>query len=134
MLAKKQFNARQSEVHANPLCPLMLRRDATINAMFYNINTSSIEDFTGRGRQDLQAKTLRTPLDPYQTFEDDPLRVLRLIRFASRLGYTIDQQALDAMRENEIKDALKRKISRERIGVEMEKALRGPGPQIVSCS
>lgn len=100
--------------------------------MFYNLNTSSVEDFTGKGGQDLSAKILRTPLDPYQTFEDDPLRVLRLIRFASRLGYSIDPKALDAMRENDIKDALKRKISRERIGVEMEKALRGPSPHTVS--
>lgn len=105
-----------------------LRRDATVNAMFYNLNTSLIEDFTGRGRSDLQRGILRTPLDAYQTFTDDPLRVLRLVRFASRLRYTIDPAALEAMREEPIKEALRRKISRERIGVEMEKALRGPDP------
>ncbi|KAK5688466.1 CCA tRNA nucleotidyltransferase, mitochondrial [Elasticomyces elasticus] len=105
-----------------------LRRDATVNAMFYNINTEEIEDFTGRGHDDMQAKMIRTPLEPYQTFKDDPLRVLRLIRFASRLDYEIDQKALVAMRNADIQDALRRKISRERIGVETEKSLRGPDP------
>ena len=105
-----------------------LRRDATVNAMFYNLNTSKIEDFTGLGRSDLQKKIIRTPLDPYQTFKDDPLRVLRLIRFASRLGYTIDSDALVAMKDAEIKDALRRKISRERVGIEVEKMFKGADP------
>ncbi|KAK1062653.1 CCA tRNA nucleotidyltransferase, mitochondrial [Friedmanniomyces endolithicus] len=105
-----------------------MRRDATVNAMFYNINTGEIEDFTGRGHDDMRGKIIRTPLEPYQTFKDDPLRVLRLIRFSSRLNYRIDQKALKAMRNADIQDALRRKISRERIGVEMEKALRGPDP------
>ena len=105
-----------------------LRRDATVNAMFYNLNTSQIEDFTGLGRSDLQKKIMRTPLDPYQTFRDDPLRVLRLIRFASRLGYSIDSDALVAMKNVEIKDALRRKISRERVGTEVEKMLKGADP------
>ncbi|KAI7502971.1 poly A polymerase C-terminal region-like protein [Hortaea werneckii] len=105
-----------------------MRRDATVNAMFYNVNTQTIEDFTSRGFDDMAAKIIRTPLEPYQTFKDDPLRVLRLIRFASRLGYSIDKEALVAMRDQDIKDALRRKISRERVGVEMEKALRGPDP------
>jgi len=105
-----------------------LRRDATVNAMFYNLTTSSIEDFTGLGLRDLQAKILRTPLEPFRTFEDDPLRVMRLIRFASRLGWEIDPAANDAMRDERIQAALRKKITRERIGTEMEKALRGPDP------
>jgi len=105
-----------------------LRRDATVNAMFYNVNTEVIEDFTGHGHGDMAARMIRTPLEPYQTFKDDPLRVLRLIRFASRLNYTIDRKALVAMRNQEIKDALRRKISRERVGIELEKALHGPDP------
>ena len=105
-----------------------MRRDATVNAMFYNINTEEIEDFTGRGHDDMRDKIIRTPLEPYQTFKDDPLRVLRLIRFASRLDYKIEQEALTAMRNAEIQDALRRKISRERVGVETEKSLRGPDP------
>lgn len=105
-----------------------LRRDATVNAMFYNLNTQEVEDLTGRGHDDMASKIIRTPFEPYQTFKDDPLRVLRLIRFASRLGFTIESQAQEAMRNEEIKSTLRRKISRERVGVELEKALRGPDP------
>ncbi|KAK5105782.1 hypothetical protein LTR62_002162 [Meristemomyces frigidus] len=105
-----------------------MRRDATVNAMFYNINTEEIEDFTNRGHEDMEKKILRTPLEPYQTFKDDPLRILRLIRFASRLGYTIDKQAMVAMKDPGIKEALRSKISRERVGVELEKALRSSRP------
>lgn len=105
-----------------------LRRDATINAMFYNLNTQKIEDFTGRGFEDIEAQIIRTPLEPYQTFKDDPLRVLRLIRFSSRLGYSIESEAAQNMTNEDIKVALKVKISRERVGVELEKMLRGPDP------
>jgi tRNA nucleotidyltransferase (CCA-adding enzyme) len=105
-----------------------MRRDATVNALFYNINTEQIEDFTNQGFDDMAKRIIRTPLEPYQTFKDDPLRVLRLIRFASRLDYTIDSEALEAMSNADIKDALRKKISRERVGVELEKALRGPDP------
>lgn len=105
-----------------------LRRDATVNAMFYNVNTKETEDFTGKGHEDMAKKIIRTPLEPYQTFKDDPLRVLRLIRFASRLGYTIKPNVLQAMRDADIKDALRRKISRERVGTELEKSLQGPDP------
>ncbi|KAI4743630.1 poly A polymerase C-terminal region-like protein [Aureobasidium sp. EXF-12298] len=105
-----------------------LRRDATVNAMFYNINTREIEDFTGKGHNDMANKIIRTPLEPYQTFKDDPLRVLRLIRFASRLNYVIEAEACKWMKDAEIKSALQAKISRERVGVELEKMLRGPDP------
>lgn len=106
-----------------------LRRDATINALFYNLHTQQVEDFTDRGLQDMKDEILRTPLDPYQTFEDDPLRVLRLIRFKSQLGFQIDPAALKTMQLPAIQQALKMKISRERVGVELEKALRSKRPE-----
>ncbi|KFY65185.1 hypothetical protein V496_02761 [Pseudogymnoascus sp. VKM F-4515 (FW-2607)] len=99
-----------------------LRRDATINALFYNIHTDEVEDFAG-GLADLDARLIRTPLEPHQTFIDDPLRVLRLIRFASRLNFTIDTDSEVSMGDPAILDALKLKISRERVGVEIEKML-----------
>jgi tRNA nucleotidyltransferase/poly(A) polymerase len=102
-----------------------LRRDATVNALFYNLDKAELEDLTGQGLQDLKAKVLRTPLEPYQTFKDDPLRVLRLIRFASRLGYHIHEDAQKAMQNDDIKEALKLKISKERVGTEVDKMLRG---------
>lgn len=106
------------------------RRDATINAMFYNLNDSVVEDLTGMGLDDLDKGIIRTPLSPpLETFRDDPLRVLRLIRFASRFGYIIEDEALQAMRKAEIKSALVHKITKERIWVELEKMLRGPDPR-----
>ena len=102
-----------------------LRRDATVNALFYNLSTSEVEDFTGQGLQDMKLKIIRTPLSPYQTFKDDPLRILRCIRFASKLGYQIELEAERSMSDDDIKDALRAKISRERVGVEIVKMLKG---------
>lgn len=106
-----------------------LRRDATLNALFYNLNKDKIEDFTGRGMQDLKDGILRTPLQPLQTFIDDPLRALRLIRFASRFDFLVEDETLKAMKNDEIKSTLINKISRERVGVELEKILTSKNPQ-----
>ena len=102
-----------------------LRRDSTVNSLFYNLSTSQVEDLTERGLQDMELGIIRTPLSPYQTFKDDPLRVLRCIRFASKLGYSIDPMAEQAMSDQGIKEALRAKISRERVGIEVEKMLKG---------
>ena len=102
-----------------------LRRDSTINALFFNLTSSKVEDFTDRGLQDLEHKIIKTPLAPYETFRDDPLRVLRHIRFASKLGFSIATADEQAMGDPSIQAALKLKISRERIGVEIEKMLKG---------
>ncbi|KAF2273023.1 poly A polymerase C-terminal region-like protein [Westerdykella ornata] len=129
-LRKETYNevSRNPEIEFGTPEEDAMRRDATVNAMFYNLNTSTIEDFTGRGFQDMEAKLIRTPLEPYQTFKDDPLRILRLIRFASRLGYTIDPETERAMSNAEIGEVLRIKISRERVGIELEKMLKGPDP------
>ena len=100
------------------------RRDATINALFYNLHTDFVEDFVG-GLKDLDAKRISTPLEPKQTFRDDPLRVLRLIRFASRLNFSLDSECQLWMGDKTIKKALEKMISRERIGVELEKMVKG---------
>ncbi|KAI9874185.1 MAG: CCA tRNA nucleotidyltransferase, mitochondrial [Pleopsidium flavum] len=110
-----------------------LRRDATVNALFYNLQTSAIEDFTTLGLHDLEHKIIRTPLQPYWTFKDDPLRVLRLIRFASRFGYEIDQKAEQAIGDDSIKAGLRAKVSRERIWKELGKMLQGPDPYRALC-
>lgn len=102
-----------------------LRRDSTVNSLFYNLTSSNIEDFTGRGFEDLEHKVIKTPLVPFKTFRDDPLRVLRHIRFASRLGFTIAPEDEQAMSDTSIQEALKLKVSRERIGMEIEKMLKG---------
>lgn len=104
------------------------RRDSTINALFYNLQTSKVEDFTGRGFQDMKSKVIKTPLNPLQTFKDDPLRMLRSIRFASRLNFDIAHIDEMAMGDHKIKKALRNKISRERVGVEILKMLGWPDP------
>ncbi|KAL4939303.1 hypothetical protein BDV06DRAFT_214427 [Aspergillus oleicola] len=131
-------NLRKETYTANSRTPQMefgtakedaLRRDATINALFYNLNESKVEDLTEKGLEDMRDEIIRTPLEPYQTFRDDPLRVLRLIRFASRLGFRVDEDTESAMQHSDIGEALKLKISRERVGVEVEKMLKGPDPR-----
>ncbi|KAI9309230.1 hypothetical protein BJ944DRAFT_254161 [Cunninghamella echinulata] len=104
------------------------RRDTTINSLFYNINTNSVEDFTNQGLSDLTKGLIRTPLEPYETFRDDPLRVLRCIRFASRFGFEMVAELSEAAKCETIRDALVNKISKERIGTEIEKMLNGPSP------
>lgn len=104
------------------------RRDATVNALFYDLDKQRVEDFTGKGLQDMAAGILRTPLDPHQTFVDDPLRVLRLIRFAGRLGYTIDVGAQQAMKDEMIHAAFTTKITRERVQIEVVKMMNGRNP------
>lgn len=80
-----------------------LRRDITINALFYNIHTHQVEDFTGKGLSDLENGIVRTPLQPVQTFLDDPLRILRVIRFASRFNYKILDGIWEAFKLEEVK-------------------------------
>ncbi|KAJ3093218.1 hypothetical protein HK102_000019 [Quaeritorhiza haematococci] len=104
------------------------RRDITINTLFYNLHTQEVEDFTGKGLPDLRNGQIRTPLPPLKTFIDDPLRVLRVIRFASRFSYAIVPEILDAVQHEDIKSAFAVKISRERVGVEVDKMLKGPDP------
>ena len=79
------------------------RRDLTINALFYNVHSKEVEDFTGRGLDDLAQRIARTPLQPQQTFHDDPLRVVRCVRFASRFNLSIEQEVAVAIRDEKIK-------------------------------
>jgi tRNA nucleotidyltransferase (CCA-adding enzyme) len=102
------------------------RRDFTVNALFYNLHSRKVEDWTGRAVHDLlEEKTLVTPLEPVQTFRDDPLRILRAIRFAVRLQLCMDVNLQEAARLPEIQEALGVKVSRERIGKELEGCLSG---------
>ncbi|KAG0354117.1 hypothetical protein BG005_006714 [Podila minutissima] len=99
------------------------RRDITINALFYNIHTRTVEDFTGKGLEDLKNGYIRTPLEPFETFWQDPLRVMRCIRFAARFQFTIAEEAKQAILDPRIKQVLKTKISKERIGAELDKMI-----------
>ena len=105
------------------------RRDFTINALAFSLNESNygalLDPFNGR--QDLENKILRTPLNPDVTYSDDPLRMMRAIRFATQLNFTIEHESLEAITRNA--DRLKI-ISGERIVDELNKILETPKPSI----
>jgi len=108
-----------------------LRRDLTINALFYNINNDQIEDFTGTGLYDLlEDKVIRTPLSPDVTFRDDPLRILRILRFAQRFRFRVHDDIYGVLGNGCYRDLLLNKVSRERMGIEILKILKGPGHPI----
>ncbi|KAG1295076.1 hypothetical protein G6F66_004655 [Rhizopus arrhizus] len=104
------------------------RRDITINSLFYNVNTMQVEDFTKCGIQDLTDGIIRTTFSPFVSFRDDPLRIIRCIRFASRFGFELTTEICEAAKHPEIKGALISKVSRERIGTEFDKMMKGPHP------
>ena len=106
------------------------RRDLTLNCLFYNINKDVVEDFTGMGVQDLNNKIIRTPLDPAKTFSDDPLRMLRTIRFASRYGWKVSPDTMMAIASPELRQKLKEKVSRERKGIEIKEMLSTGNPEV----
>ena len=114
------------------------RRDFTLNALFFNVTESvrrrtsktdvCVEDFTGRGLDDLRSGLLRTPLAPLETLRDDPLRLLRGIRFASTFGFDLDDGFAEVAALPEIVAALASKVSRERIGIELRKVFASRDP------
>ncbi len=105
----------------------LLRRDFTINAMARDPLTGEIFDPWG-GRADLERKLIRAVGDdPHQRFEDDPLRMLRAIRFAAQLGFDIEQKTAEAIQRQA---ATLTKISNERIRDELNKALTSPRPDM----
>ncbi|KIY67515.1 transfer RNA nucleotidyltransferase [Cylindrobasidium torrendii FP15055 ss-10] len=131
-------NLRSEEYAANSRIPTgitygtplqdALRRDITINALFYNAHTREVEDFTKKGIDDLRHGIVRTPLAPRETFLDDPLRALRCVRFASRFGFSFADDLHHALKDTEIQDALVAKVSRERVGDELFKMMHGRSP------
>lgn len=103
------------------------RRDFTINAMAISLEETNYGQLVDpfNGMQDLEKKILRTPLDPDITYSDDPLRMMRAIRFSSQLGFTIEKASLEAITRN--KERIKI-VSRERIADELNKIILSPIP------
>lgn len=97
-----------------------MRRDLTFNALYRNVSTGEIIDITGHGLDDIRDHIIRTPADPDLTYDDDPLRILRCIRFASRYGWDISSETWDGMLRNMSRLSI---ITRERIRDEFEKML-----------
>ncbi len=104
-----------------------LRRDLTINALSWCLNPGSfgvLHDPFG-GIQDLQNKIVRTPIDPEKTFDDDPLRMLRAVRFATQIRFTIDPKTMEAIKTMAPRLSI---ISKERIIEEVNKIVMTPKP------
>lgn len=104
------------------------RRDLTINSLMYSLNDDKIIDFTGMGIKDLISNTIRTPQEPLKTFSEDPLRIFRCVVYAAKLNGTIDPQTYQAMTNPALRDEIKQKVSKERIGQEFLKMLKNPNP------
>ncbi len=103
------------------------RRDFTINAMAISLNQSRFGELLDpfHGIEDLTNKLIRTPLDPLETFSDDPLRMMRAIRFASQLNFNIDPIAIEAIKQTKERIAI---VSKERITDELNKIILSPKP------
>jgi putative nucleotidyltransferase with HDIG domain len=122
-------HSRNPSVEIGTLEDDQKRRDFTINALAISLNPENFGELIDPfdGLKDLQQKILRTPLDPSQTYSDDPLRMMRAIRFASTLNFKIEENSLNAIS----KEAARIKIvSMERIMVEFNKIMLSEKPSL----
>lgn len=124
-----QENSRKPYVESGSLQDDQNRRDFTINAMALSLSKENFGDLIDPfgGMQDLENQIIRTPLDPDITYSDDPLRMMRAIRFATQLNFTIEEKSLQAITKN--KERIKI-ISNERIVEELNKILSSKKPSV----
>lgn len=120
-------NSRKPAVENGSLEDDQKRRDFTINAMAISLNKDNFGELIDpfNGQEDLQNGILRTPLEPHQTYSDDPLRMMRAIRFATTLDFEIEQKSLDAIKAECERIKI---VSMERIMVEFNKILGSTKP------
>jgi putative nucleotidyltransferase with HDIG domain len=120
-----ESDSRKPQVQRSDLHTDLSRRDFTINALALQLDNGSkiIDPFNGLN--DIRDKIIRTPLDPEKTFSDDPLRMMRAIRFATTLGFTIDPQVLQAIQNESVRLKI---ISQERINEELNKIIMADIP------
>lgn len=122
-------NSRKPIVEDGTLDDDLARRDFTINAMAASVNEANFGEVIDRynGIEDLQQGLIRTPLDPDITFSDDPLRMMRAIRFATQLNFRIVDETFKAITRNAGRIKI---ISRERVMDELMKIMKSPRPSI----
>ena len=122
-------NSRKPEVEGGTLEDDQKRRDFTINAMAISLNKDNFGDLIDpfNGIDDLEKEILRTPLEPAQTYSDDPLRMMRAVRFASTLNFTIEENSLNAIQQEAERIKI---VSMERIMVEFNKIMLSEKPSV----
>jgi len=122
-------NSRKPEVEGGSLEDDQKRRDFTINAMAISLNKDNFGELIDpfNGVDDLEKGILRTPLEPAQTYSDDPLRMMRAVRFASTLNFKIEENSLQAIQQEAERIKI---VSMERIMVEFNKIMLSEKPSI----
>jgi poly(A) polymerase len=120
-------NSRKPTVSPGSLEDDQNRRDFTINALAISLNKDSFGEVLDPfgGMDDIRNKILRTPLDPDTTFTDDPLRMMRAVRFSSQLGFTVSEETLSSISRNAERIKI---VSAERITVELNKIISADVP------
>ena len=122
-------DSRKPAVETGTLEDDQKRRDFTVNALAISLNSENFGELIDpfNGREDMQNKILRTPLEPAQTYSDDPLRMMRAIRFASVLDFKIEKNSLEAIKQEAERIKI---VSMERIMVEFNKIMLSEKPSV----